>query len=234
MESRIENQLKELKDKGNSDAKFYKTARKLNFLDWISICFRLDGKDFNIERVYRLLQGESFPNSMIGDYTDLERYKKLVKFSYNSVGMDNSFDHHILEKMYKALHDGEVNYRRINPLILDNRYSPIHSSNIQKSIKEMEINLYHKWQEGSVLEKAAYISGCLVEIAPFEEDHLQIAASSSFHYLLSNGYPIPTSDFDRDDFIERALEFVDKKNITPLLNLYAKNINKKLDMLLQA
>ncbi len=235
MEDILNKKLAYLKKELSSNQEKNHMLNRLNAYDWISSCFKIDGKNFNIEKIHEMEEGTLFDGAKLSDFTDLKRYQDLVKFSYNNIDMGNSFDRNIMKKMNTEISTSIISYRTSNAPILERRYTPTHSNNILEEIKKMEYNVYHNWKDGTVLEKSSYIFGSLIKISPFESENLQIAISSAFYFLLYNGYPIPSSQYlNKENLINETLLFINKNSLSGIYNIFLNNIDKKVEALIKA
>lgn len=211
---------------------------KMNAVDWAYSCLNLDGSRVTKEMVEKVVNGQFVVEATIEDHTLIERHEDTMKETLLLLEMDNDLNEKILERLCdRFMPDGEMEYRRGNPVVMTFGFNPVYSKDIKDQMTELFKWLYSEDVSTEVnkneLLRGAYLHNRFIEIYPFEEYSEEMASIVLYYYLMQKGYPPFVMRFSQQEYFHAVTAYLKKNDIAPFYSCLERSLYNKLEVLLQ-
>lgn len=195
---------------------------------------KMEGSGISREDIEGIFRDELVKTASIQDYAFLKRHRLMLEQMRFCLDVENTLNQDVLLKLYSSLMDGETaEYRKSNALLPELHYVPVHQMKIQSEL-ELLFRGLGRQQNGSVLEKAAFLHNQLIVIYPFEEYNLVLARMAMNYYLAENGYPMVILGYSRDEYLDAVGRYLRHKDMLPFYHGLERAMYNKLEILIQA
>lgn len=173
-----------------------------NTLRWICSILRISGSHAGKRDVMHILDGEKVDSATLQDY-DLVRATAFLRDDFtNMLDMDIRLNAKEIGKIYMRLTGAKaVEYRRSNQVIDGLHKLPPHSSKIPELMRNFELETLADAHYNVPFEGAVNTASMILAIWPFEKMSEIVAYAALSYELLRGGYPLPTLDIRRDEFM---------------------------------
>jgi Fic family protein len=235
---KIKDKMQQLDSRKPFDREVMEEIELLNAVDWAYSCLNLKGSPITKETVSKVVHGQFVVEATIEEHSLIQRHENTLKEALRLLEMDNDLTEKVFIRLCsKFIPEGQLEYRRGNPVILTFGFNPVFSRDIKEELLELFKWLYSEDASPEInrneILKAAYLHGRFIEIYPFEEYTEELACIVLYYYLMQKGYPPFTIRFSRQEYHNAVSAYLKKNDIAPLYNCLERSIFNKIEVLLQ-